>query len=212
MANFSKRLELQATWGLVCCLSLLALAAGCRSGPPQFPEPTSVAFELETDSVFFATVVSTMRSENGFSVLRVQPYPLPAGPGYTFPLLSQDSAVRRLVHARRVTLSALRVRTIRDATTGNCPTGSVIVGTKVNCPKSRELRISVGPPRRGGAYLPSTGIDDRESGAQAGRQVVRVVVWDFGPGSKGSAAWDFVFEPSGTEWRLVDRVKVEHVD
>lgn len=188
------------------------VTVACHTGAPELPRPLSSPFERATDSLMFATIVKTVGGEVGFSALRVQPLPLPADPGVTYPLVSHDPMTRGLVVARRATLKSLGIATIMDAANGTCPIGSYLAGATVICPTVREVRLSIGPPRIGGAYLPSTGIDDRESGTRRARQSVRAVIWDLGPGSRGSAAWDFVFERRDAMWTIVERVKVEHID
>jgi hypothetical protein len=74
------------------------------------------------------------------------------------------------------------------------------------CPKGSMTVVSVGSPRRGGAYFPNAGRDDREAGAKSGHQSVRVSCVTVGPYGRMVVASDFVVRRQGPGWVTVEEV------
>jgi hypothetical protein len=191
----------------ICLAFTIGAVAGCASRHPVVIPSTATAAEA-ADSAMFVAIVERERKDNRGFLLKVRPSPLPNDPSITLAELADTSlAARRLREVRAGVLKRLGVTIVDTVMRGRCESAS-----QPDCHPGPTLFLSISPARIGGAYLPATGIDDRESGRALGRLSMRVAELYVVPGAGGYAVWDYVFEPTGAGWKIVAKVDIEHVD
>lgn len=197
----------RAPWA-ACALALLACAPSGGAGTSP-PSPVSIS----ADSAQFAAIVRSERSLAGSGSFSVNPAPLVTDARVTDPRgVDGASSMRNLTNVRRRILDSEGVRATKDASAGKCNVGSLPAPPNGACPTPLEIRVIAGTSRPGGAYYPSSGIDDRESGTLAGHRAVRVIVTSLGHGGAETAAYDYVFKFEGEAWQIVARKNVSHID
>jgi hypothetical protein len=82
----------------------------------------------------------------------------------------------------------------------------------VLCPKERFAVAAIGLPRRGGAYMPSTGVNERVIGAGRGEWAIRVLLTRLGPSGAATTIYDFVVRQEQEKWILVKTVPLMFID
>jgi hypothetical protein len=165
---------------------------------------------VKADSALFHAVVrSVVASDVPTWVNR---RPLIADPSVTVAEQGAFAPDSLLDPATRVAvLRALRVRDTNFVDSGDCPgafalTSEALAKKAAHCPARLMHLVSIGLPRKGGAYHPSSSFDERSDGAARDVWATRVVHMTLSPNGSVIRVLDVVAERSGSDWRLVKTV------
>ena len=199
-----------------CLTTLVAVCVSCAAATAT-PPPAHV--QLDDELSLFRLAVETVRIQEN-RLLRVDPWPLVADPTVTqVGELRRALASSATVAARTNVLKELGVEVTDDATRGKCPgvlvppaTSDGAEDNKAACPRERVALAAFGLPRRGGAFLPSSRVNERDAGAARGEWAIRALVTRLGPGGASTTVYDLVVRQEDGKWRLARTVALMFID